>query len=120
MKSFAFLPYSVTFNFHLSTFNSRNVRQFQIFRAVFGDEVLSLGQLVAEKHIEVPGRALGLLGHDLDEEAGVGRILYQRQYPRSVVETVARDMGAEAVEFDPLGEDVIATIDSITSLIIRK
>ncbi|MBQ6862127.1 MAG: zinc ABC transporter substrate-binding protein [Alistipes sp.] len=56
----------------------------------------------------------------MGREAGVGHILYQRQYPRSVVETVARDMGAEAVEFDPLGEDVIANIDSITSLIIRK
>ena len=53
-------------------------------------------------------------------EAGVRAILYQRQYPRSVVETVAADIGAEAVEFDPLAEDVMANIDHITDLITQQ
>lgn len=76
-------------------------------------------EAIEQEGKEPSARALARL-IAMGREAGVGRILYQRQYPRSVVETVARDMGAEAVEFDPLGEDVIATIDSITSLIIRK
>ena len=50
---------------------------------------------------------------------GIGRILYQSQFPVSVVETIARDIGAECTEIDPLREDAIANIDSITDLIIR-
>lgn len=50
---------------------------------------------------------------------GIGRILYQNQFPVSVVETIARDIGAECTEIDPLREDAIANIDSITDLIVR-
>lgn len=50
---------------------------------------------------------------------GIGRILYQSQFPVSVVETIARDIGAECAEIDPLREDAIANIDSITDLIVR-
>ena len=52
-------------------------------------------------------------------EDGLGRIRYQNQFPVSVVETIARDIGAECTEIDPLREDAIANIDSITDLIIR-
>lgn len=48
---------------------------------------------------------------------GIHKIFYQKQFPVSVVETIARDIDARAVEFDPLREDVIANIDSITDLI---
>ena len=50
---------------------------------------------------------------------GIARILYQSQFPVSVVETIARDIGAECTEIDPLREDAIANIDSITDLIVR-
>lgn len=50
---------------------------------------------------------------------GIGRILYQNQFPVLVVETIARDIGAECAEIDPLREDAIANIDSITDLIVR-
>lgn len=50
---------------------------------------------------------------------GIGRILYQNQFPVSVVETIARDIGAECAEIDPLREDAIVNIDSITDLIVR-
>ena len=50
---------------------------------------------------------------------GIGRILYQNQFPVSVVETIALDIGAECTEIDPLREDAIANIDSITDLIVR-
>ena len=50
---------------------------------------------------------------------GIGRILYQNQFPVSVVEPIARDIGAECTEIDPLREDAIANIDSITDLIVR-
>ncbi len=41
-------------------------------------------------------------------------ILYQRQFPRSSVEAVAEDMAAEAVEFDPLSENIEEVIRLIT------
>lgn len=53
-------------------------------------------------------------------EDGVCKILYQKQFPASVVETVARDMGAAPVEIDPLCEDVVANIDAITDQITAR
>lgn len=50
----------------------------------------------------------------------VKRIFYQHQFPRSAVETIARDMDAEAVEIDPLQEDVIGNIHYITKLITTQ
>lgn len=50
----------------------------------------------------------------------VKRIFYQRQFPVSTVETIARDMGAEAVEIDPLKENVIGNIRKITRLITKE
>lgn len=47
----------------------------------------------------------------------IHKIFYQKQFPVSVVETIARDIDARPVEIDPLREDVIANIDSITDLI---
>lgn len=51
---------------------------------------------------------------------GVRRIFYQRQYPVTVVATVAEDIGATPVEFDPLREDPIANIRTITDLLTEE
>ncbi|WP_297806945.1 zinc ABC transporter substrate-binding protein [uncultured Alistipes sp.] len=51
---------------------------------------------------------------------GVCRIFYQRQYPVTVVATVAEDIGATPVEFDPLREDPIANIRTITDLLTEE
>ena len=51
---------------------------------------------------------------------GVRTILYQRQFPRSSVETLAADIDAQAIEFDPLAEDIVSQIDSITFWITRR
>lgn len=48
---------------------------------------------------------------------GVRRVFYQSQFPRSTVETVAADIGAECVEFDPLAADATDNIKRITRLI---
>lgn len=44
-------------------------------------------------------------------------VLYQVQYPRSVVEVVAKDIGVESVEFNPLAENVVENILQITRTI---
>lgn len=56
----------------------------------------------------------------LIEEAqakGVQCLLYQSQFPRSVVDVIADDMGVEAQEIDPLKVNVVENIASITRLI---
>lgn len=47
----------------------------------------------------------------------VRRIFYQSQYPASTVEVIARDIGAEAIQVDPLREDVLCGIDEFTNWI---
>lgn len=53
-------------------------------------------------------------------ERGIRKILYQRQFPVSVVETTARDMDAIPVAIDPLREDAIDNIDEITDLLTNR
>ena len=53
-------------------------------------------------------------------EDGVRRIFYQKQFPASTVEVIARDIDAEYVAIDPLNRDAIANIDTITDLITAK
>jgi len=48
---------------------------------------------------------------------GAQCLLYQTQFPRSVVDVIAEDMGVEAQEIDPRKENVVENIASITRLI---
>lgn len=51
---------------------------------------------------------------------GIRTVLYQSQFPVSVVSIVAEDIGAQAVEIDPLAEDPIANIGRITALLTEE
>ncbi len=80
----------------------------------------ALRQVAIESDGKEPSmRRLGEIIRDAQEE-GIRKILYQSQYPASVVETLAEDLGGEAVAIDPLREDAIANIDSITDIITSK
>ena len=48
---------------------------------------------------------------------GVKRVFYQCPYPASVVEVTAEAISAEAVEFDPLAEDVYSMIRQTTQML---
>lgn len=48
---------------------------------------------------------------------GVTALLYQTQYPRSAVEIIAKDMGVECYEINPLEENVVENIAAITRTI---
>lgn len=48
---------------------------------------------------------------------GIDKILYQKEFSRSVVETIAKDIGAEPVEIDPLAEDILESILFVTNQI---
>lgn len=51
---------------------------------------------------------------------GIDRIFYQAQFPISCVEVIADDLKARCIEIDPLGEDALANIETITNLITAK
>ncbi|MFI3281674.1 MAG: zinc ABC transporter substrate-binding protein [Rikenellaceae bacterium] len=51
---------------------------------------------------------------------GISKVLYQRQFPSSVVDVIASDIGAKAVAVDPLSEDIVTHIAEFTSLITDK
>lgn len=78
-----------------------------------------LTQIAVENDGKEPSaRQLSRLIRDAREE-GIDKIFYQKQFPASAVETIARDIHARCIEIDPLREDVIANIDSLTDLIIQ-
>ena len=57
---------------------------------------------------------------DLARSEKIDKILYQREFSRSVVETVVKDIGATPVEIDPLAENIVQSILDITHLITNR
>ncbi len=57
---------------------------------------------------------------DNAREQGVTQILYQNQFPSTVVDVIAKDAGAAAISVDPLSEDIIAHIVEFTNIITRR
>ena len=51
---------------------------------------------------------------------GIKRVFYQSQFPRSSVETVCEDIGAEAVEINPLDEEIFGNIRRMVYLITEN
>ena len=54
---------------------------------------------------------------DRAREQRVKVLLYQVEYPRSMVDIVARDMGVEPKQINPLDENPIRFIEQVTGLI---
>ncbi|MFI3265471.1 MAG: zinc ABC transporter substrate-binding protein [Rikenellaceae bacterium] len=57
---------------------------------------------------------------DNAREQGVTQILYQNQFPSTVVDVIAKDAGAAAISVDPLSEDIIEHIVEFTNIITRR
>lgn len=70
------------------------------------------GREPSAKHIT---RIIEQASHD-----SIGHVLYQRPYPATVVGTVTEGIGAEAVEIDPLAENIDSSLRSITAIITSK
>lgn len=57
---------------------------------------------------------------ELARRESISKVLYQSEFPRSMVEVAAAEIGAEAVEIDILGYDVVGNIFYITDLIVAE
>ena len=57
---------------------------------------------------------------DMARRDGIKRVFYQSQFPRSSVETVCEDIGAEAVEINPLDEEIFGNIRRMVYLITEN
>lgn len=98
-----------------------SVRSFMIYHPAmtYYARDYDIRQIAVEQEGKEPSaKRLAALIRQAREE-GIGRVLYQRQFPRSTVEAIARDMEAEPAEIDPLREDIIDNILTITDLITR-
>lgn len=76
-----------------------------------------LEQIAIEHEGKEPGAKHIASIIDRARRDGVKKIFYQSQFPRSVVETIAGDIGAQPVEIDPLAEDLFDNLERITRLI---
>lgn len=54
------------------------------------------------------------------EKDHISKVLYQSQFSRGTVEIVAKDINGQAIEIDPLREDVIANLLHITDIIAEQ
>ncbi len=57
---------------------------------------------------------------EVAREENIRNIFFQSQFPASVVEVIANDIGAKAVQIDPLCENAIGNIETITDLITAQ
>lgn len=76
-----------------------------------------LKQIAIEEHGKEPSvRRIGEI-IEYARKDGIKRVLYQSELPASSVEAICKDSGAQAVEINPLAEDIFANIRTITTLI---
>lgn len=54
---------------------------------------------------------------DEARNAGITSVMYQKEFPRSVVELVARELDADIIEINPLAEDIVSELRLITNVI---
>ena len=71
--------------------------------------------------IESEGKEAGVkrIGNIIDKarKDGVTKVLYQSEFPKSSVEAICEEIGAEAVEINPLQENIVENLREITRLI---
>ena len=76
-----------------------------------------LKQIAIEEHGKEPSvRRIGEI-IEYARKDGIKRVLYQSELPASSVEAICKDSGTQAVEINPLAEDIFANIRTITTLI---
>lgn len=96
-----------------------NTREFMIYHPALSYYARAYGitQLAIEHEGKEPSakRIAELIDHG--RKSGCRNILYQSQFPASSVEIIARDLGGEAISFDPLAEDILTEIERVTQLI---
>ena len=81
----------------------------------YGIEQVAIEQEGREPSAKQITRIIEQASHD-----SIGHVLYQRPYPATVVGTVTESIGAEAVEIDPLAENIDSSLRSITAIITSK
>lgn len=99
-----------------------DVKRFMIFHPAltyYADDY-GLSQIAIEQEGKEPSaeQMKRIVGQA--KEAGIGVILYQKEFSPATVETAAADIGARTAEIDPLAENVIDNLKHITELITAK
>lgn len=80
----------------------------------FGIEQMSIEDEGKEPSAAHMGRIVERASRD-----GVKTVMYQREFPRTTVETLAKDIGAVPTEVNPLAENIVGELLRITDIITR-
>lgn len=101
----------------LHAIESSNTKAFAIYHPAltYYARAYALEQIAIENDGKEPSAKH--IAHIIDDshDKGVTSLLYQSEYPRSVVEVVAKDMGIEPTEINPLSDNPIQFIKDVTS-----
>jgi zinc transport system substrate-binding protein len=76
-----------------------------------------LRQIALETDGKEPSSGQLAANIELARTEGISKIMYQREFPRRIVEVAAAEIGAEPVEIDILSYDITGNILNITELI---
>lgn len=76
-----------------------------------------LEQIAIEDEGKEPNLARLKSSIDRAKSLNINKILYQREYPVSVVENFATELGANPEMFDPQSSDIVAELCRITTLL---
>ena len=105
-----------------SAIKASNTAAFAIYHPAltYYARAYSLEQIAIEDEGKEPSAKH--IAHIIDEtkEKGVTSLLYQSEYPRSVVDVVAKDMGIEPTEINPLAGNPLQFIRDVTRTITNK
>ena len=101
------------------TINRANMKTFFIYHPAltYYSNDYGLTQVAIEADGKEPSASRLQYLVDLAHSEGITKLLYQREFSRTAVEIIAKDIDAELIEIDPLAEDVVRNIREITRII---
>ncbi len=99
--------------------SASSIRSFMIFHPglTYYARDYGLRQIALEIDGKEPSSRQLAANIEMARAEGITRILYQREFPRNIVEVAAAEIGAEPVEIDILAYDIVGNILKITELI---
>jgi zinc transport system substrate-binding protein len=103
-------------------FDNSSTRAFVIYHPAltYFARAYSIEQIAVEEDGKEPSARHIATLIDAARTKGVTCLLYQSQFPRSVVDVIARDMGVEPTQINPLEANPLLFIENVTHIITQK
>lgn len=104
-----------------STIETSNTQAFVIYHPAltYYARAYSLEQIAIENDGKEPSAKYIVQIIEKSDQMGIKCLLYQSEFPRSVVDVVAKDMGIEPTEINPLASNPLQFIREVTAAITK-